>query len=205
MLSVEIEDRRGLYKAVRSGVPSRIGMRENLSDLGFSLARQTRVIVMAQLPAPQRVLCVVILRGGGMLYPGFLSEFVEADFCMLGLQRGDGGQGEAKCTYCSPLESSHYDSIIFLDCISATGGTILEASRFLQTRCDTEARLAAVICSSAVGSRALNDSGIGVIGFSLRENMKGNVVTPDFGEMDAGDIFFRAQVSPTLDLATAAQ
>lgn len=32
-----------------------------------------------------------------------------------------------------------------------------------------------------------------VAGYSLTESMTGNVVSPDFREMDAGDIFFRTQ------------
>jgi uracil phosphoribosyltransferase len=190
MLTMKIEDRRGLYHTVTSGPVSRAGMRENLSALGFILGRQTRALVERELPAAGRVLCVVILRGGALLYPGFLAAFPEADFCMLGLQRTE--DGVARCSYCSHVEGASYDLVLYIDCIAATGGTILEARRLLRERCGIGRDLAALVCSSEPAVLALREEGVGVVGFSLDEDLKGNVVTPDFGELDAGDLFSRA-------------
>lgn len=190
MLTVKLDDRQGLYRAVTSGPLSRAGMREKLSALGTVLGRRTRALVDRELPSADRILCVVILRGGALLYPGFLASFPEADFCMLGLRRTE--EGQARCTYCSDVEDGSYDLVLYLDCIAATGGTIVEAHRLLGSRCGMGRSLAALVCSSGPAVHALRKEGIGVLGFSLDENLKGNVVSPDFGELDAGDLFSRA-------------
>lgn len=192
MINLEIEDTHGLYEMVSNGHLNRPKMRKNLCELGFGLASETKSIITQSHPEARSVLCVIILRGGAFLYPGFLSHFADADFCMLGLRRSDDGKGAAECTYCTPIETSQYDVVIFLDCITATGDTILEASRFLANRLTIDKQIASVICSSATGRMKLKKAGIGVIGFSLNEDMLGNVVAPDFGKMDAGDIFYKS-------------
>ncbi len=195
MLSVELEDRRGLYRLFRSSDIRRIGMRENISDLGASLARHTRQLIEREFPEANRILCAVILRGGAILYPGFLAEFSEADFCFMGLQRAGGGAGEADCAYCSAVANVTYDLGIYIDCIAATGGTLIAAKRFLQDRCRFSHNVAALVCSTDVATRVLEEERIGVVAFSLAESLKGNVVAPDFGELDAGDLFSSARQS----------
>jgi uracil phosphoribosyltransferase len=189
MLAVKLEDRRGLYRLVRSKGLHRAGMRQNITDLGAVLARHTRKLTDREFPSANRILCAVILRGGAILYPGFLAEFQEADFCLMGLRRAEDGSGRVHCTYCSTIDNASYDLAIYIDCIAGTGGTLCAAKQFLQGRCRIAADLASVICSTSVATRILRGLGTGIVAFSLSERLNGNIVAPDFGELDAGDLF----------------
>ncbi|HEX2051402.1 MAG TPA: hypothetical protein VHJ34_12355 [Actinomycetota bacterium] len=133
------------------------------------------------------ILCAIVLRGGLLLYPGFCGAFSGADFCLLGMKRGD--DGVVACPYLTQPVRASYDVGIYVDCVAATGGTLLEARRVLASTCDISRHVAAVLCSSDCATGVLVREGIDVVGFRLSESLDGDIVTPDMGEMDAGDLF----------------
>ncbi|GAB2891883.1 hypothetical protein GCM10027074_70100 [Streptomyces deserti] len=132
-------------------------------------------------------LCVIVLRGGQLLYPGFAPPFAHTDFSLLAMERDEHGQ--ARRRYMTPPSRSYYDTAVLVDCVAATGGTLLAARQELAASCDISHHLAAVLCASDQTTRTLIKSGIDVVGFRLHESLDGNVVTPDLGELDAGDLF----------------
>lgn len=201
MTTVEVPDTDGLYAQI-SGLPrSRAFTRTTIEELGkpLALAVDDLIVGADEHEQPPAILCVVILRGGALLYPSFAAQFADADFLMLGLQRV---QDAVICDYRTTIAQGHYRHILFIDCVAATGNTILAARAALTASCVADGETAAVICSSTVASDRLSAEGIGLVGYSLRENVSLGVVSPDLGELDAGDLFSSAShVSNHLDAA----
>ena len=191
---LEVPDGEGLYASINAAPQPRAAIRGRIDALGRSLARAVR----DRLAGTDRVLCVVILRGGALLYPSFAAELDEADFCMVGLRRVDGG---VVSEYRTTIPRDSYDRVIYLDCVAATGGTILEARQAVAGACDAGEETAAVICSATTATRALHAAGVNIIGFSLDEAETSGIVAPDLGELDAGDLF-TSTGNPSLDAAT---
>jgi hypothetical protein len=179
---IEIPDSQGLYATINEPAQSKAAIRNRIDRLGAALAG----IVHDRLSGTDRVLCAVILRGGALLYPSFLAELDDADFCMLGLRRV---AGEVVCEYRTDLPHDRYDHVLYLDCVAATGSTILTARRAVAQACAIGAETAAVICSATTATGTVVDAGVDIIGFSLAESETGGVVAPDLGRLDAGDLF----------------
>ncbi|MDQ2837926.1 MAG: hypothetical protein M3Y42_04025 [Actinomycetota bacterium] len=182
---LEIPDPDQLYARFRSEPGPRWSARVTVGSLGDRLADATANV----LTGHGRVLCVVILRGGALLYPSFSQRLPNADFMMLGLRRE---AGQVLCNYRTTIPQPHYDQLVYLDCVAATGSTILTARAAIAEQCLFEQELAAVICSSEPASAVLGNAGIGLVGFSLHEQVDAGIVSPDLGELDAGDLFSSA-------------
>lgn len=189
MLVRELPDTNGLFAGIRGNTLSKLSARKKLLALGVDLAARSKDILSDLHIQPNQVLFSVLLRGGAMMYPGFLAAFPEADFCMVALRRTAGGFGAPKAIYCSGSHHSRYKCTVFLDCISGTGRTILQAQTALKATTQSDLHLAAVICSTRTAQKALSQAGIGIFGYSLNETLDGPLVLPDFGSLDAGDIF----------------
>lgn len=191
---IEVADPDRLYERFRVASEPRWSARTTVSALGDRLATATAAVVAGA----DRVLCVVILRGGALLYPSFAQQLPAADFLMLGLQRGE---NQVRCTYRSAIPQSHYDQVVYLDCVAATGDTVLTARTAIAECCLVEQEVAAVICSSGPATDRLGRADIGLLGFSLHETVDAGIVSPDLGELDAGDLFSSARATRTLPAA----
>lgn len=193
-ISRVVADTDGLYATISTASQPTALMRHNIDRLGRSLARA--VHSTPDVADAGDVLCVIILRGGALLYPSFAAEFGSADFCMLGLRR-DGA--EISCHYRTTVPRPAYDLVLYVDCIAGTGGTVLAAHDAITAVTDTTQAIAAVICSATPATRVLKDANIGLIGFSLDEIESDGLVKPDLGKLDAGDLFTGTGVEPLLD------
>lgn len=163
-------------------------VRRGLIELGGILGLRTAEIMRGELGALRDVLCVLVLRGGALMYPGFATAFPQADFCMLGMRRMP-DQLRMDHQYMTDLPRDDYQGTVYIDCIAATGGTLLAAREAVAARCDTGHEVAAVVSSAAAATDRIRTTGISLVGFSLYEGINGRVVTPDMGELDAGDLF----------------
>lgn len=190
----QIADTDDLYAAVSTASRPTALVRHDIDRLGRSLARA--VPGTPGVPAAGEVLCVILLRGGALLYPAFAAEFGDADFCMMGLRRTGAG---VVCDYRTDIPRAAYDLVVYVDCVAGTGGTILAAHRAITAVTEAAHEIAAVICSATPATRALHDANIGMIGFSLDEAETGGLVLPDLGRLDAGDLFTSTGVQPLLD------
>jgi uracil phosphoribosyltransferase len=182
---IEVADPDRLYERFGTAASARWSARTTVTALGDRLAAAAADV----LAGADRVLCVVILRGGALLYPSFAQRLPAADFLMLGLQRGP---DRVRCTYRSAVPRSQYDQVVYLDCVAATGDTVLTARTAIADCCLAERELAAVICSSRPATARLELAGIDLLGFSLDEAVDAGIVSPDLGELDAGDLFSSA-------------
>jgi len=184
---VEISDSDGWYARFRAAQPPRWQARQAVDRLGERLAGATAERLARCGVAEDRVLCAVLLRGGALLYPAFASRLPGADFTLLGLQRQP--SGTVACSYLSNVPQSRYDRIVYVDCVAATGRTLLAARMALAQHCLSGGDLAALICSSTPATELVAAAGYDVVGFSLWEAVDGGIVSPDLGELDAGDLF----------------
>jgi hypothetical protein len=193
---VELPDSEGLYAAITVADVPKALLRKRIGQLGRRLARAVRD---AGRPG-DRVLCVVVLRGGALLYPAFADEFGDAAFCMLGLRRVG---GDVVTEYRTEIPGGAYDRVVYLDCVAATGRTIFAARRAIAPICHAAEEVAAVVCAATTATRALNAAELGVIGFSLDEAETSGVVAPDFGRLDAGEVFADGSTGsePAMDIA----
>jgi len=163
-------------------------VRHGLIGLGGVLGLRTAEIMRAELGALRDVLCVLVLRGGALMYPGFAAAFPHADFCVLGMRRTP-DQLRVDHQYMTDVPRSSYQATVYIDCIAATGGTLLAAREAIAARCATGHEVAAVVSSAAAATDRVRAMGVSFVGFSLYEGLNGRVVTPDMGELDAGDLF----------------
>lgn len=187
MPATEIGDPEHLYAGIlRARGPSG-EIRRRTAEVGTLLARHTRDSVRDRFGPDGRVLAVVILRGGALLYPGFIAMFEDADFCFVGMSRDD-RMGSVRADYMTTIPQDDYDVVVYLDAVCATGGTLLETRRLVRKECDAGYEVAAVISSSASATGLLREAGVAVIGLSLYESLDGDLVLPDLGELDAGDL-----------------
>ncbi|HET6711253.1 uracil phosphoribosyltransferase [Amycolatopsis sp.] len=195
---VELPDSEGLYAAITVADVPKALLRKRIGRLGRGLARAVRD---AGRPG-ERVLCVVVLRGGALLYPAFADEFGDAAFCMLGLRRVG---GDVVTEYRTEIPGGAYDRVVYLDCVAATGRTIFAARRAIAPICHAAEEVVAVVCAATTATRALRAAELGVIGFSLHEAETSGVVAPDFGRLDAGEVFADggdgAAAGPAMDAA----
>ncbi|WP_283134701.1 uracil phosphoribosyltransferase [Rhizohabitans arisaemae] len=183
-----VADPGGVYRTLRTtSVPSDQARRD-VFHLSHLLGAAARDRVRAAAGEEAAVLCVVVLRGGLLLYPGFGQAFAEADFSLLGMRRRD--DGVVACDYMTTPHRDTYAAAVLIDCVAATGRTLLTARDMLaKSQVTAAAFLAAVVCSSAQATRTLLGEGVDVLGISLDEELAGDVVVPDLGAMDAGDLF----------------
>lgn len=181
---LEIERGAELYRDLTGRHRAPDEVRRDLFRLSHALAEATREVLGEQA---RDTLCVIVLRGGLLLYPGFGHVFADADFCLLGMRRQD--DNSVTCDYMTTPTHREYGSAVLIDCVAATGGTLLMARQMLAARRDIPVHVAAVVCSSRRATQRLVAEGIDVVGFGLQEGLDGDIVTPDLGEMDAGDLF----------------
>ncbi|MGW6455468.1 uracil phosphoribosyltransferase [Streptomyces sp. NPDC055078] len=163
-------------------------VRHGIIELGDVLGLRTADILRKELGSPRDVLCVIVLRGGALMYPGFARAVPHADFCMLGMRRSPDQRSVAD-EYMTAIPRDTYQATVYLDCVAATGGTLLAARQRVTGTCDPGHEVAAVISSAAVATERLRAAGVDLLGFSLYDELDGQVVTPDMGEFDAGDLF----------------
>jgi uracil phosphoribosyltransferase len=185
MFVVELMGDRGLYERMKEPSVTRSEVRQHLIALGHVLAMRAKLEIIERMAGAERILCAILLRGGLLLYPGFVAEFPRADFCLLGMSRH---AGSARCEYQSRVRRADHELIIYLDCVVASGGTIRAATEVLASLSPTAAGMAACICASEVGVIALQGMGLSVMGFSLHEGTRGPLVVPDLGALDAGEL-----------------
>jgi uracil phosphoribosyltransferase len=185
MFAIELVGDRALYERMNEPSVTRSEVRQHLIALGHVLAKRAKREIIERMGGAELVLCAILLRGGLLLYPGFVAEFPLADFCLLGMSRHAGG---ARCGYQSRVRRADHELIIYLDCVVATGGTIRAARDVLATLSPAAAGMAACICASEAGVIALHGMGLGVIGFSLHEGTRGPIVVPDLGALDVGEL-----------------
>lgn len=190
----EIADPLGAYKVARSRSASGPEVRIATRTLGEELAERSLELVLARGSSADRVLCVVILRGGMMLYPGFSRVFDGADFCLIGIER-DITTSVPRHRYHTSIPGQDYQSAVYIDCVCATGNTVAEARRVILRQSQPEHEVVCVLSGTDVATETLASSGLDVIGFSLYEKLDGNLVIPDLGERDAGDLFTSAEQS----------
>ncbi|HEY0698758.1 MAG TPA: uracil phosphoribosyltransferase [Micromonospora sp.] len=185
---MEIDDPDHLYPRILHASSPNGEIRRRATELGALLARHTLHFVRDRSGPRPRVLAVVILRGGALLYPGFISVFEDSDFCLVGMCR-DERLGAVRADYMTPIPQGDYDAVIYLDAVCATGGTLLETRRLVRKECDGGYEVVTVISSSAAATRLLREAGMAVVGLSLQESLQDGLVLPDLGELDAGDLF----------------
>lgn len=185
--AAEIPDDEKRYAGLRHA-DDRGAARSGIIELGGVLGSRAAGILRAELGDLRHVLCVVVLRGGALMYPGFAAAFPRADFCVLAMRRTPDLRSVAH-QYMTDVQRDRYDATVYVDCIAASGGTLLAAREAVGARCATGHEVAAVISSAAAATDRLRAEGISSVGFSLYENLDGQVVTPDMGELDAGDLF----------------
>ena len=183
---LELPDADGRYAELATTDLPKALVRDYIGQLGIALARTVRDCRTDAGDRARRVLCVIILRGGALLYPAFAVEFDDADFCMLGLRRGRRG---VVADYRTAIPRRSYERIVYIDCVAATGGTIFAARRAVAQQCTTDEEISAVICGARTATRALYGAGVSVVGFSLDEAEANGIVGPDLGRLDAGDLF----------------
>ncbi|WP_416959020.1 uracil phosphoribosyltransferase [Streptomyces sp. Agncl-13] len=163
-------------------------VRQELVELSGVLGRRTADIVTERFGRSRHVLCVIVLRGGALMYPGFVAAFPTADFCVLGMRRA-ADRDAVHHEYMTAVPRDAYEVTVYIDCISATGGTLLAVREVIAAHCATGHEVAAVVSGAAAGTDVLRQAGINVVGFSLYEDLDGPVVLPDMGALDAGDLF----------------
>lgn len=185
---VAISDGHETLRYVRQVGIARPVVRKSVQDLAEILAEHTGQVVHHCEPVGARVLCVVILRGGALLYPAFSARFRDADFCFLGMRRT--GEGVA-CSYATPIPGDSYHAVLYVDCIVGTGATI-QAARTQVGAGLSPSEYVATLCSSHAGTSRLIDAGLTVIGLALDEKLDAGLVMPDLGHLDAGDLFTQA-------------
>jgi uracil phosphoribosyltransferase len=186
--AIELEDPHHLYDLVRDASGPSGPVRRRTAELGGLLARGVRGYLYDRLGGVERILAVVILRGGILLYPGFAVEFAGADFCLAGMRRAD-SRASVRCDYLTVIPRGDYDAVLYLDCVCATGATLLETRRVVSKECVGRHEIAAVISGSEQATRTLCEADITVLGLSLYESLQDGLVLPDLGELDAGDLF----------------
>lgn len=186
-----LRDTDDLYKKSANQNIKKTDLRDCLNALGYNLAQQTKQVFEISKLKYDNVLCVVILRGGAFLYPGFLTHFTGSNFCMVGISR-DPEAGTPQCDYMTSIDADQYDCVVYLDCVVASGSTILKAHEKLSSICKFGDKVAAVICSSTDGTQKLTEAGFSMLGYSLSEHNENGVVAPDFGRMDAGEVFYKS-------------
>jgi hypothetical protein len=184
---VELPDEEKRFDRLRHAHDAR-EVRHGLIGLGTVLGPRTADLLERESGPLREVLCVVVLRGGALLYPGFAAAFPHADFLMLGMRRAADGR-TVDADYITEVPRTAYRTTVYIDCVAATGGTLLAARRLVAARCDPGREYAAVVSGAAVATGRLEAAGVRPIGFSLYEELDGRVVTPDMGEFDAGDLF----------------
>lgn len=135
-------------------------------------------------------LVVVVLRGGALLYRGFAERFNDADICMVAVKREE--TGAPVCQYMTDVPRTEYATTIYVDCVAATGATVLAVRSQVTVHCEAGHEVASVLCSSTVATDELTRAGLDVIGFSLNDGLQDGVVLPDLGAADAGDLFSSA-------------
>lgn len=192
----ELTDDHGLHSDLAlPGRPAQM-VRRDIARLSHDLGRATLNIISEMKSGRQAtMLCAIILRGGLLLYPGFAAEFSDSDFCLLGMRREH--PNKVICEYMTNPGRPAYDVAVLVDCVAATGNTLLTARKVLREAHHITAHVASVISSSKLATTTLVDEGFEVVGFSLNDDLIGNVVTPDLGEMDAGDLFSRLPENPS--------
>lgn len=186
--AVEIPTGRRLYDELKDAAQPTATVRRQAHQLSGYVAEGTRQRTAEVVGEHARILCTIILRGGAVLYPAFANAFPDADFCLLGCRRTDQA-GLARVEYATLIPRARYDATVYIDCICATGGTILAASQFVGGHCQPGQEIVAVISSTNPGTSLLTGAGIGVVGLSLFESHVDGVVAPDLGSLDAGDLF----------------
>jgi uracil phosphoribosyltransferase len=187
MAAYEIPDEHGGYHNLTCPDSSPEQVRRDIASLSYALGSAAAATVRETVSDNGSVLCVIVLRGGLLLYPGFAHTFAGADFCLLGMRREP--EGTVICEYMTKPRRPAYDVVILADCVAATGQTLLTARTVLAAAQRISSHLAAVICASRQATKTLTSAGMDILGFSLSEDLDGNVVTPDMGELDAGDLF----------------
>ncbi|MET9293102.1 uracil phosphoribosyltransferase [Streptomyces sp. NPDC003077] len=195
--ALEVPDGGDRYRRLSAAVPPE-EVRRTAIELGEVLAHRARSLLGApggpRHAVPGSVLCVVVLRGGALLYPGFSVVFADADFCMLGMRRENGA---VRTEYVTPIPGNAYAATLYLDCVTATGGTLLAAREAVGGRCAPGRETAVVISGAATATKRLGEAGMDVLGCSLHEGLNGDVVLPDMGALDAGDLFSGAAGRPS--------
>ena len=103
---------------------------EHLAEL---LIREMHVRLMARLPAPERIVLVIILRSGIALLPSALRTFPGAPVGVLGMKRDE--RTFAPHWYYENLPPlSKNDTVVILDPMLATGGSAEAAANRLVER-----------------------------------------------------------------------
>ena len=191
MKAVELLDQDRLLSRVRHPGADRGAVRADIDRLAVALAAGTTTHLTQAGYRLDDVLCVVILRGGALLYPAFQSTMRLAAFQFVAAQRQP--DGTVRMCYQSELPRQDYAAVIYLDAIAATGRTITAAAN--PDRYGNAATYCALLCASQQATRYLSGRGCQVIGFALHEELHGDLVSPDLGDLDAGDLMADPQQS----------
>lgn len=176
-----------LYDDLARGHLATEQSRKRLAELSVHLADSVSSRLSANGIAPRSALCVFILRGGALLLPGFLQHMAGSPFCLLAMKRG-ATVGTAEPIYCSDLPVGAISTIIYVDCIAASGGTVDAARALMRESYHPEREILVVVASSADATHRFAGEGVEVFGVSLYERIEGGVLAPDLGRLDAGDI-----------------
>ena len=167
-------------------------LRRRIGALSPWLAKETDsyLLDVGDSNAEDSQLVVVVLRGGALLYRGFAERFNDADVCMVAVRRAE--TGGPVCQYMTDVPRAEYATTIYVDCVAATGATVLAVRSQVTAHCEMEHEVASVLCSSTVATDKLTRAGLDVVGFSLNDGLQDGVVLPDLGAADAGDLFSSA-------------
>jgi len=182
--AVELVDSEGLLPRVRQPGADLGQVRADVDRLAGMLAAGTAAHLSRAGHRLDDVLCVVILRGGALLYPAFQSAMRLAAFQFVAAQRQPAG--DVEISYRSEVPHRDYAAVIYLDAIAATGRTITAAAN--ADRYGNASAYCALLCASQQATRYLNGRGCQVVGFALGERLDGDLVSPDLGDLDAGDL-----------------
>lgn len=189
MSVTELEDYQGLLRRIRMPGRDPGQVRADVDELAEALAAGTATQLINAGHRLTDVLCVVILRGGALLYPAFQSTLRHAAFRFVAVQRQR--DGSASLDYQSELPRRRYDAVVYLDAVAATGRTLTTAAQ--ADHYGDAAVYCAFLCASQQATGSLSMRGYHVVGFALHERLEGNLVSPDLGDLDAGDLMADAQ------------
>lgn len=133
-------------------------------------------------------LCVFILRGAALMLPGFLEQMGGAPFWLVAARR-DARSGKPLITYASDMPPGWFANVVYVDCVVASGETVRLVRSIVRGKMSPLYEVVATICSASDTTDMLDAEGLDVVGVSLQEVVEEGLLTPDLGNLDAGDIF----------------
>ena len=184
-MQLELSTCQDVYARLSESGTNNAAAKLLIRELAQQLAGRVRQVVQESIGA-RTVECVVVLRGGLLLYPAFSECFLDARVTVVAARRSSNGR---VIEYDSGIPNTPVDLCLYLDSVVGTGLTLGRVHSHLGARRSARRSLACVLSSSSLGAERLAQMHIDMVGFSLNESVDSNgLVRPDLGTRDAGDL-----------------